>query len=169
MVPKWYPKFQNRKILCLSFLTHYRTSSYDFQSHITKKLIFHKYQNFDLWVKNFQKSKIFKNLKKHHFSTFVVFLLLFGQSGLSCPILRPRNFYMPWGYPLKIEKIGKNEHYLSRLKWQKFLSKIQKIAKKWNFRHIFPTYFRLSLFHQKFINIRHFQFFGRYCVFCWIL
>ena len=34
--------------------------------------------------KNFQKFQIFKNLKKHHFSTFVVFLLLWGQSGLSC-------------------------------------------------------------------------------------
>ena len=34
--------------------------------------------------KNFQKSLVFKNVKKHHFSTFVVFLLHFGQSGPSC-------------------------------------------------------------------------------------
>jgi len=55
MVPKWYPKSQNRKIWCLSFLTHYRTSAYDFESQILKKLNFCKFQNFHLWV------KIFKN------------------------------------------------------------------------------------------------------------
>ena len=45
------------------------------------------FENLTCGVKNFQKSKIFKNLKKHHFSTFVVFLLFFGQSGPSCPHL----------------------------------------------------------------------------------
>ena len=34
--------------------------------------------------KNFKKFSNFKMVKNDHFSTFVVFLLLFGQSGLSC-------------------------------------------------------------------------------------
>ena len=43
-----------------------------------------------IWVVGqnfFQKSYIFKKLKNHHFSTFVVFFFHFGQSGLSCPHL----------------------------------------------------------------------------------
>ena len=35
----------------------------------------------------FQKSPILKMVKNHHFSTFVVFIFHFGQSGLNCPHL----------------------------------------------------------------------------------
>ena len=60
--------------------------------------------------KIFQKSYIFKNVKKHHFSTFVVFLLHFGQSGLSCPHLpnfASQKFLGSWGVPY--ENLKKNK------------------------------------------------------------
>ena len=65
----------------------------------------HFFENLVLWVKNFQKFQIFKNLKKHHFSTFVVFCCFLGKVGQVahiCPILHPRNFQGPRGYPVKI-------------------------------------------------------------------
>ena len=55
MALTWYPTSQNRKIWCLTFLKHYQTSLYDFQSQILKVLIFGNFKNFHLWV------KIFKN------------------------------------------------------------------------------------------------------------
>ena len=85
-----------------------------------------------LWVKNFQKFQIFKNLKKHHFSTFVVFLLLFGQSGLSCPHLpnfASQKFLGAFGVPWQNLKNWKKLTSLKWLKWQKFLSGVEHFSK----------------------------------------
>ena len=76
MVPKWYPISQYRKIWCLTFLNHYQTSLYDFQSQILKVLIFGKFQNFHLWV------KIFKNRNRP------------VSAGKSCPESGFRFFYV---------------------------------------------------------------------------
>ena len=76
MVPTWYPTSQNRKIWCLTFLKHYQTSLYDFQSQILKVLIFGKFQNFHLWV------KIFRNRNRP------------VSAGKSCPTSGFRFFYV---------------------------------------------------------------------------
>ena len=67
--------------------------------------------------KSFKNVSNFKMVKNHHFSTFDDFFFLFGQTS---PILPPRNFYMLWRYPSKIEKKAKNENYLSDLSDRNF-------------------------------------------------
>ena len=47
----------------------------------------HFFENFDLWVKNFQKFFFPENDQNDHFSTFDDFFFDFGEIGLSCPNL----------------------------------------------------------------------------------
>ena len=70
-------------------------------------------------------SKIFISSKwsKNIIFNICCFLLFFGQSGLSCPLLpnfASQKFLGARGYPVKIWKFQKNLHYLSDLSDRNF-------------------------------------------------
>ena len=74
---------------------------------------------FDPQLQNFKKIFFSEMLKIIIFQLLLIFSFFLGklaQVAHICPILPPRNFCGPRGYPLKIEKKAKNQHCLSRLK-----------------------------------------------------
>ena len=63
------------------------------------------FENFDLWVKNFQKWPYLQNGQNHHFSTFDDFFFHFGQTEPTCPHLpnfASQKFLQAKGAPWKL-------------------------------------------------------------------